>query len=215
MNNKDPYSAAGSIDQIFTLSGLRSDHWRTLLTLARKWTAGKVERDHVVEAFNALRPIELLHAYPGPLLMDALSADLQADRQEAFLALVGRISFSILARYYKEDPHEWDLTSDYAEGHEVVHPANERPYFEVLVVAPDNAPRIKRNLQLMRTQRHKEDEFIYEPVVVTNFQDAFCAVATNANICAVVLFDGFGFSSRLPVPQLERMMETLHIHQDD
>lgn len=215
MSSNELSGSTVSIDQIFSLSGLRSDHWRTLLALARKWAAGKIESTAVEKAFTTLKPIEHLHAYPGLHLMDALLADLKAGRSEAFLTLVGRISFSILARYYKEDPHEWDLAEDQKQEIEVAHSKNERPYFEVLVVAPDNVARIKRNLEIMRQQRHKSDEFIYEPVVVTNFQDAFCAVATNTNICAVVLFDGFDFSSRLPVPQLERMMESLHIHQDD
>lgn len=207
-----------NIDQLFTLSGLRSDHWRELLAIARKWSAGKARVDQVVSEFNRLRAIETLHAYPGAHLMEALAAHLDANRKDAFIALVGRISFSILARYYKEDPHEWDvLSSTEAGADDAALPAitSERPYFEVLVVAPDNGARVKRNMKLLRNQRQKEDEFIYEPLVVTSFQDAFCAIAANSNICAVAIFEGFDFSSHQPVPQLERMMRDLDMHADD
>ncbi|TVQ72521.1 MAG: decarboxylase [Oceanospirillales bacterium] len=206
-----------TIDQIFSLSGLRSDHWRELLAMARKWAADKVTTDELKSVLTNLRALEMLHAYPGKPLMDALAADLEAGRKDAFIALVGRISFSILARYYKEDPHEWDLPGGSQafvdDGH--AHGANDRPYFEVLVVAPDAGPRVTRNLQLLRHQRQKEDEFIYEPLLVTSFQDAFCAVAANSNICAVAIFEGFDFSSQQPVPQLERMMRDLDMHQDE
>lgn len=212
------HASSLNIDQLFTLSGLRSDHWRELLAIARKWSAGKADVDKVVSAFDRLRAIETLHAYPGTHLMEALAAHLDANRKDAFIALVGRISFSILARYYKEDPHEWDVLPNTEIG--VDDPslpsiASDRPYFEVLVVAPDNGTRVKRNMKLLRSQRQKEDEFIYEPLVVTSFQDAFCAIAANSNICAVAIFEGFDFASHQPVPQLERMMRDLDMHEDD
>lgn len=207
-----------NIDQIFTLSGLRSDHWRELLAVARKWSSEKASVDQVKRVFDQLRAIEMLHAYPGAQLIEALAAYIETDQKEAFNALVGRISFSILARYYKEDPHEWEVLphaeKDIDRNTSSTTTAD-RPYFEVLVVAPDNGDLINRNIRLMRSQRQKEDEFIYEPLVVNNFQDAFCAIAVNSNICAVAIFDGFDFASHQPVPQLERMMSDLNIHEDD
>ena len=201
------------IDQIFTLTGMRADHWRELLVIARKWQAGKVEVAGVKQAFTRLQAVETLHAYPGPQLLSALAADLDAGRASAFVALASRISFSILARYYKEDAREWQVTPD-APG-DFQHPTGmdpsgpHKPYFEVLIVAPADSPRVARNVQLLRAQRRKEDEFIYEPVVVNDFQSAFCAVATNSNICAVAIFEGINFASQFPVPQLDRMMQLL------
>lgn len=205
-----------SIDQIFTLSGLRTDHWRDLLAIARKWQAGKAESAQVKEAFTALRAVETLHAYPGPQLLSALATALEAGNKTNFTELAGRISFSILARYYKEDAREWSVSTDSpyeAPALASAAPAEvHRPYFEVLVVAPADSPRVAQNVQLIRAQRRKEDEFIYEPVVVHNFQDACCAIATNSNICAVAIFEGFGFASQFPVPQLDRMLQQLKIH---
>lgn len=211
-------SESTSIDQIFTLTGMRADHWRELLALARKWETGKVDAATVKEAFSQLQAVETLHAYPGPHLLAALAADLDAGRKSAFTALAGRISFSILARYYKEDAREWQVTPD-AVGIDGLPPqdtsAHHRPYFEVLVVAPDDSSRVGRNIQLLRAQRRKEDEFIYEPVVVNDFQSAFCAVATNTNICAVAIFEGINFASQFPVPQLDRVMQQLGAVEQD
>ncbi|WP_394424276.1 ornithine decarboxylase [Vreelandella stevensii] len=213
-----PQTVLHSIDQLFTLSGLRSDHWRELLAIARKWLAGKAHKEQVADAFHRLRAIEILHAYPGAALLEALAKELESERKDAFIALVGRISFSILARYYKEDPREWDVLSSSIEDADTQKKfalSSERPYFEVLVVAPDNGARVQRNMNLLRSQRQKEDEFVYEPLVVTNFQDAFCAVAANSNICAVAIFEGFDFASQQPVPQLERIMQEFDICEDD
>ena len=212
-------SGKANIDQIFAVSGLRSDHWRDMLALARQWQAGKAEDDAVRNAFAQLQAVETLHAYPGPQLLAALSAHLGAQRKEAFMALASRISFSIVANYYKEDPHEWEVNPDNSapasEASATTPSTQHRPYFEVLVVAPKDSPRVARNVQLLRTQRHKEDEFIYEPVVVGSFQDAFSAIASNSNINAVVIFEGFEFKSHFPVPQLDRMMRELGIVAPD
>lgn len=78
-------------------------------------------------------------------------------------------------------------------------------------MAPADSPRVARNVQLLRAQRRDQDEFIYEPVVVGSFQDAFSAIASNSNINAVVIFEGIGFKSHYPVPQLDRMMRELGV----
>ena len=207
-----------SIDQIFTTGALRSDHWRDLLSVARKWQAGKVNVEEVKQSFSPLRAVETLHAYPGTHLLTALNSYLEAGRKEAFVALAGRISFSILADYYKEDPSEWEVNPDLSS-QVLPHPSSEggahRPYFEVLIVAPTGSPRVARNVQLLREQRRSEDAFVYETVVVGSFQDAFSAIATNNNINAVVIFEGIDFKSHYPVPQLDRMMRELGVVEQD
>lgn len=218
MNSIHP-DAAMFIDQIFTIGRLRSDHWRDLLSVALKWQTGKVNIDAVKNAFTPLRVVETLHAYPGPQLLAALSAHLEAGHKDLFVALAGRISFSILADYYKEDAREWEVNPEiltHPEGTEAIE-SNQprRPYFELLIVAPTNSPRVARNVQLLRAQRRKEDEFIYEPVVVGNFQDAFSAIASNSNINAVVIFEGIEFKSHYPVPQIDRMMRVLGVTAQD
>jgi arginine decarboxylase len=215
----DATPAPSSIDQIFSLGAVRSDLWRELLLAAQKWARDEVDGQDVREKFLHLRNQEALHAYPGRHLMDALTGHLESERPEAFLELASRISFAILARYYKEDAREWEATPDaehYKDSrHDGESLGNGRPYFEVLIVAPANSARVERNVQLLRAQRRKEDDFVYEPVVVDNFQDAFCAVAVNSNICAVAIFEGIGFKSKQPVPILDQAMQELDVHVDD
>ncbi|CAM5223630.1 hypothetical protein [Alishewanella longhuensis] len=203
------------IDQIFSLTALRSDHWRHLLAISRKWCAGKIDLTTVQDTLQKLQPIEMLHAYPGKKLMSKLSQELHEERKEAFTALVARLSFSILARYYKEDPSEWALHNDGDVAGGVSSDVPHRPYFEVLIVAPDQSHSVERNVKTLLAQRQRDDDFIYEPLVVHSFQDAFCAIAVNNNICAVAIFDGFDFASHLPVPQLNRVMTELHIEEDE
>jgi arginine decarboxylase len=205
----------GNIDQIFSLTALRSDHWRHLLALSRKWCAGKVDIASVKNNLQKLQPIEMLHAYPGRKLMSKLSQELHEERKETFTTLVSRLSLSILARYYKEDPSEWSPNNEGDILPNLPNDAPHRPYFEVLIVAPDQTHSVERNVKTLLAQRQKDDDFIYEPVVVHSFQDAFCAIAVNNNICAVAIFDGFDFNSHLPVPQLNRVMTQLHIEEDE
>ena len=103
------------IDQIFAVSGLRADHWRELLAIARRWQTGKAEGQDVKNALTLLRAVETLHAYPGPQLMTALEGYLDAGQKEAFVALASRISFSIVANYYKEDAREWEVNPDLSQ----------------------------------------------------------------------------------------------------
>lgn len=205
-----------SIDQIFSLSTLRSDRWRDLVVAARRWQGGEVEAAAVEDDFSVLRALETLHAYPGPALMSALTGHLQAGRRDAFVELAARVSFAILARYYKDDSREWEPGALAADGMSAASADTVagRPYFEVLVVAPGNSPRTERNLQLLRAQRRREDDFVYEPVLVDSFEDALCAVAANSNLAAVAIFEGFDFKSRQPVPLLEHALRELSVEAD-
>ena len=199
---------AGSIDQIFSLGSVRSDRWRCLQNLAKQWQRDQTVPSALHDEFNQLRDSEILYAYPGRALIARLANYLQTDNQQAFLDLASRISFSILARYYKEYPRDWEAAPEFDHGYlEQRHPGEEvgggRPYFELLVVAPSGSSYLERNIQLLRSQRRKEDDFVYEPVVVESFQDAFCAIAKNSNIAAVVIFEGIDFKSKQSMPLLD------------
>ncbi|MGG4606328.1 beta-eliminating lyase-related protein [Paenalcaligenes sp. Me131] len=218
MSSQAPVGTS-SLDQIFSLGAVRSDLWRDLLVAAQKWARQEGDNQVVQEKFQNLRDLEILHAYPGRHLMATLAAHLQEDRHTAFVELASRISFAILARYYKDDSREWEANNDVDHYGDIRHEGESlgggRPYFEVLVVAPGNSPRVERNVQLLRAQRRKEDDFVYEPVVVDNFQDAFCAISVNSNICAVAIFEGIDFKSKQSVPLLDQAIQELDVHVDE
>jgi hypothetical protein len=54
-----------------------------------------------------------------------------------------------------------------------------RPYFEALFVNSQPAARWPAFAREIRRLRRPEDPFIYEPIIVGSFEDAFCAVAST------------------------------------
>ena len=72
----------------------------------------------------------------------------------------------------------------------------QRPYFEVLFVNNQPAARWPALAAELRRLRRPEDAFVYEPVFVGSFEDAFCAAEVNPAIAAVVIAEGFP----LPLP---------------
>ena len=49
------------------------------------------------------------------------------------------------------------------------------------------------------------DAFVYEPVFVGSFEDAFCATLLNPDLAAVVIHEGFAFRSRHDAPILRTL----------
>src|SRR5207247_1973378 len=62
--------------------------------------------------------------------------------------------------------------------------------------------------QELRRLRRPEDQFIYEGVVVGSFEDAILAVLFNGGIQAVVINDGFRFTSYHDAPILHQVLAT-------
>ena len=69
-----------------------------------------------------------------------------------------------------------------------------RPYFEVLIVTGAPAARWPALVAEWRRLRRPLDAFVYEPVLVGSFEDAFCATMLNPDLAAVIIHEGF------PVP---------------
>ncbi|CAM5204845.1 hypothetical protein [Alishewanella longhuensis] len=78
--------------------------------------------------------------------MSKLSQELHEERKE----LLSRPSFLLFlssARYYKEDPSEWALHNDGDVAGGVSSDVPHRPYFEVLIVAPNKSHSVERNVK--------------------------------------------------------------------
>ena len=82
-----------------------------------------------------------------------------------------------------------------------------RPYFEVLIVTGAPATRWSALRAEWRRLRRPLDPFVYEPVFVGSFEDAFCAAMLNTELAAVILHEGFPFRSRHDAPVLRSMIE--------
>ena len=82
-----------------------------------------------------------------------------------------------------------------------------RPYFEVLIVTGSSPARWPALGAEWRRLRRPQDAFIYEPVFVSSFEDAFCAAILNPDLAAVLIHEGFALRSRHDAPILRMLVE--------
>lgn len=208
-----------NLDKLFTFNLSRADRWREFISQITLWSEGRVSKDELKNEFEIIKKLELLHAYPGNKLLSALSYLFENDDKVSFLNLAKRVSYSIMSESYKKSIFEWsteysDFISNESENVELSFDLSSKPYFELLVVAP-NTPNTERNVQLLRNQRRDSDDFYYEIITVNSFEDAICAVAANGNICSVALYDGFNFKSSTEMSVLSQLLENIGIEEDD
>ena len=205
------------LNEFFAASEARVDRWRTLNRVARALMGtgpgpvGGLRRDPK-ELLAELAPLEGFCAYPGPGLMAQVYERLQTGDRTGFARLVQRISSALLSNSYRDDVEPWkaDEESD-PRVPDVLPPSvgrgqARRPYFEVLCVSPADRVMWPDLRETFRRLRRVEDEFVYEPVVVGNFEDAVLAVVFNPNFQAVVISDGFGYESQYTVPALREIL---------
>src|SRR3954454_22949568 len=84
-----------------------------------------------------------------------------------------------------------------------------RPYFEVLIVTGAPASRWPALGAEWRRLRRPLDAFIYEPVFVGSFEDAFCATMVNPDLTAVIINEGFAQKSRHDAPVLRTLTASI------
>ena len=158
---------------------------------------------------------EEFHAYPGLKLITALRDAAAADDSHATATLARRITRALLTRSFRQNAGDWASHED-GEGatQAMLHPAltrsdSHRPYFEVLIVTSAPAEHWPDLAEQWRRLRRPLDAFIYEPVFVGTFEDAFCAVMLNTDLAAVVIHEGFAFRSRHDAPILRSLAEAV------
>jgi arginine decarboxylase len=194
------------IDRFFAGPGSRGDQWRSLVEIAEAGDRAKFDA-----ALGQLAVTEAFHAYPGPELIAALRNN-KSDTP-AVATLARRILRTLLTGGYRQNPGEWtEVEDESAVTADVLPPTlgraeGHRPYFEVLIVTGAPARRWPALATEWRRLRRPQDPFVYEPVFVGSFEDAFCATILNPNLAAVVIQDGFPFRSRHDAPILRSLIE--------
>src|SRR4051812_36715812 len=209
------------IDQFLLMHSARFDNWREITGLAEKWQAGAAQRADLDAAVAAMEAVEGYHAYPGPRLFALLRERIATNDAGGAARLARRISNGLMTRAYRERPSEWDPHAEMgvAEVVDIMPPGLEgwerrRPSCEVLFVSAQPAARWPTLGDEVRRLRRPEDEFVYEPVFVGSFEDAFCAAAVNPALTSVVVPEGFPFRSRFEAPVLRAMLDTLGVAED-
>lgn len=203
------------IDSFFAGPGARADRWRDLAEAAEAWCNDASARRKFDVALDEIGATEEFHAYPGLNLLNALREQAAGNDAHATAALARRITRALLTRSFRQNTNDWEAQEE-GDGapRDVLPPAlgrteANRPYFEVLIVTGAPASRWPALGAEWRRLRRPLDAFVYEPVLVGSFEDAFCATVLNPNLAAVVIHEGFPFRSRHDAPILRSIVEMI------
>jgi arginine decarboxylase len=200
------------IDTFFSASEARSDRWRELNAAAGAWASAKHDGQaahlKVQKLFHDLAAMEEFWSYPGPGLMRSLRECLDLQDRTTFARLGQKIGRALLSNSYQHDPAVWDALQDSLSNSAHALPPDadgngmHKPNFDVLIVTPNAPERWDETRRQLQRLRRREDPFTYNVVMVGSFEDAAIATVLNESIQAVVIYDGFSFSSRHDAPLL-------------
>ncbi len=207
-----------SLNAYHSVWQLRTDGWNHLEDhagrLSSAMTLGRdseVLRRRVAEHLGLLEPIESYSAFPGRQTFQHLQELFDAGDYETLTRTVTRINRALFSQSYRRGfvPLLGEAGDEASEVAEVRSEAEERPYFEVLVV-DDIPPQEEEALKVgLRRMRRPEDRFIYELVVVPSFEDALIAALFNFDLQACVIRHGVPFKSRYRLEILRQLLEGL------
>jgi arginine decarboxylase len=215
MSSKEGKSQEARIDQFFTGPGARADHWRDLVEAAKAWARIPEGRGQFEALLARLAVTEEYHGYPGPHLMAGLKDRAASDDPAGTLSLATRITQALQMRSFRQHAAEWSLHDD-GEGvtPDLLPPSfgradAHRPYFETLIVTGAPVASWPGLGAEWRKMRRPLDSFVYEPIFVGTFEDAFCATILNPTIAAVLIHEGFTFRSRHDAPVLRTVTASM------
>ena len=213
------------LTNFFSASEARTDRWRQLNAAGRAWEAavaqGKPDKKLHAEAaqlFAEIGPLESFWAYPGSRLMATVGEAIEQRNVGVLTRLVQKISNMLLTGAFRYDLAAWDPLQE-SEGNaaDLLPPdaqqgEGHKPYFEALVVTPNDPSKWERARNELKRLRRPEDLFNYEIVQVGSFEDGILGAILNHNVQAVVIYDGFPFHSRHDLPVLrEFLLRTLRV----
>jgi arginine decarboxylase len=137
------------------------------------------------------------------------------------LALATRITQALQTRSFRQHTGDWDVHGDDdADIPDLLPPTlghtdSRRPYFEILIVTGISEANWPNLAAEWRRLRRPIDSFIYEPVFVGSFEDAFCATMLNADLAAVIINEGFALRSRHDAPVLRTIASSVEHQESD
>jgi len=207
------------LTNFFSASEARTDQWRQLNAAGRAWEAavaqGKPDKKLHAEAaklFAEISPLESFWAYPGSRLMATVGEAIEQRNVGVLTRLVQKVSNMLLTGAFRYDLAAWDPLQE-SEGNaaDLLPPdaqqgEGHKPYFEVLVVTPNDPRKWERARNELKRLRRPEDLFNYEIVQVGSFEDGILGAILNHNVQAVVIYDGFPFHSMHDLPMLREFL---------
>lgn len=204
------------LEDFFSASDARNDRWRALNVAAHEWavdgTNRAAEQQRVAALFNEISPIEDYWAFPGSVLMRSLKGAIDAQDANVVAHLTQKIGRALLSGSYRSDAAAWDPLAEQDNAASQALPPDiqgdlgHKPYFEVLIVTPNDPAQWEKARKQIQQLRRPDDPFIYQVVQVGTFEDAALAVVLNTNLQAVVIYDGFSFKSRHNIPLVREQL---------
>jgi arginine decarboxylase len=147
--------------------------------------------------------------------MAALKEAAASGDASATAALATRILQCLQTKSFRQHANDWDIHDDSERALTDLLPPSlgrtesHRPYFEVLIVTGVPATHWANLCAEWRRLRRPLDSFVYEPVFVGSFEDAFCATMLNPDLAAVVINEGFAQKSRHDAPVLRTLTASI------
>jgi arginine decarboxylase len=215
---------------LYNVGRLRTDIWHFLRDSARQLRRVHDDARHAEdrvwlttacgEVFDFLRPLEEYFAFPGVSALQQLRLSFDRGAYEDLARQTLRLVWMTNNGAFRK----LDLTSsklqDYADLLNVAKLSEEihtrirqerRLYFEVLVVddlSPEEAQELRAQA---RGLRRSDDEFLYEVVVATTFEDALIAVLLNPNIQSCMVRYSFPYRTEKKLRLLDEIYTILGI----
>ena len=208
------------LKDFFSAAEARIDRWCEMNTVGRAWEAAVTQGQpadkllaQAAQLLGEISPLESYWAYPGSRLMATVRESIDEANAGVFARLVQKISNALLTGGYRHDSGAWDpLQESDTRPLDVMPPDGQtgesrKPYFEVLVVTPNDPNTWERARNDLKRLRRPEDIFQYELVQVSSFEDGLIGTIFNYNIQAVVIYDGFQFRSHHELPMMRDFIQ--------
>jgi len=210
-----PPTSSRSRTHLYDAGQLRQDTWNDLQfhthwlrEKARQGNGLEEPRAAVANGLDLLRRLETYWAYPGTRTIDDLCDlferghfDRLADAVRDVLRMLVSDAYRTCSTRIEDRPRGRDRTRerrrDATERQDAVLDRNERarPYFEVLVVDDLDEREHEELRETLRELRRDDDEFIYDVVFASSFEDAAIATLFNHTIQSCVLRYNIPFQS--------------------
>jgi arginine decarboxylase len=206
--------------QYYDASQFRHDTWNEFKQLVTK--LDRLEqaqkptqsvREPLEKILGDLTEIEKYFAYPGLLACEHISELYQQGQTGTLAHHVERLVRFLVGDAYRKrevsdifhddiDHHD----NSFVEMKDTSTNSKSRNYFEVLVVDETGMEFAQEIRKRMLSMRRDQDEFIYDVVVVSSFEDAVIAVLLNHNLQSVVVRYSFPYGSQTKLPILRNYL---------
>ena len=171
----------------------------------------------VTELANVLGPIERFWAFPGTQTFARLRRLFVQGKYDRLAAVVAGINRVLATDNYRSSL-AWDLAAD-EDVYErdartpTEQSKSERPYFEVLIVEDMTDDQERALREELRRWRRPDDQFFYEIVVASSFEEAIMAARLNFRLQACVVRRRFAHRSRHDLSSLGQFV-SLYASED-